>query len=315
MGADVRRVGEPHDGPQRLLEGAPRRQASRTAQLMAVQRGLESSRPVRQRLFSDPLANLFVPPVWRVTLAACRLAMVRAAVEATYDMVGGPGPRASAIARTALIDDLVATLSPSVDQVVILGAGYDSRAYRLGCLSSCTVFEVDHPDTQATKRARLGRAITTFTSQVRFVPVDFERDELVQALEDHGYSSRKAALFLWEGVTQYLTPEAVDSTLAAIRQLSSSGSSLVFTYVDSAVVSGDLSRFPEARRWLRGAGKRGEPWIFGLAPAEARTFLQQRGFRLIEDVSTAEAGARYFGPVGRHDHGSGLYRVATTSVI
>lgn len=107
--------------------------ASRTAQLMAVQRGLESARPARTRLFQDPLAGRFVSPPWRVALQGARFVLVGRAIEAVYDLVGGPGPRASAVARTKLIDDLISEASPSIDQLVILGAGYDTRAHRLDC--------------------------------------------------------------------------------------------------------------------------------------------------------------------------------------
>jgi O-methyltransferase involved in polyketide biosynthesis len=93
-------------------------------------------------------------------------------------------------------------------------------------------------------------------------------------------------------VTNYLTPAAVDQTLGAVRGLAAVGSLLVFTYVDRAVLDGDSSRFPEARRWVEGVRLRGEPWTFGLDPAEVPKFLSHRGFRLIRDLSTAEAGDR-----------------------
>ena len=134
------------------------RRPSRTARLMAVQRGLESARPAQTRLFQDPLAERFVSPAWRVALRSARFVIVRRAIEAIYDLVGGPGPRASAIARTKLIDDLIREASPSIDQLVILGAGYDTRAHRLDCLADRAVYEVDHPNTQADKRTVLARA-------------------------------------------------------------------------------------------------------------------------------------------------------------
>ena len=279
---------------------------------MAVQRGLESVRPPKTRLFEDPLARSFLSLPWRIALRAARFPLARQALEAAYDHVGGPGPRASAIARTKLIDDLVDHLVPNVDQVVILGAGYDTRPYRLDGLSKCAVFEVDHLSTQAFKRSVLRRTGTVST-KVAFVPVDFETDDLAEALLDAGYLPDRPALFLWEGVTQYLSGDAVDATLSVIRHLATSGSVLVFTYVDRAVICGELKTFPEADRWLRGVDKRGEPWIFGITPAEAPDFLAERGFHLVDDLSTMQAGARYFGPFGRRDRGSGLYRVVTAT--
>lgn len=290
------------------------RRPSRTAQLMAVQRGLESARPAQTRLFQDPLAGRFVSPAWRVALRGARLVVVRRAIEAIYDLVGGPGPRASAIARTKLIDDLIADAAPSIDQLVILGAGYDTRAHRLDCLSDRAVYEVDHPNTQAAKRTVLARAKPPAAAVRRYVAVDFERDELTAALIASGYQPAQRTMFLWEGVTQYLSSEAVDKTLSAIHHAARQGDTLVFTYVDDAVVRGEHDRFPEAARWLHGTAKRGEPWIFGLTTADLRDYLRRRGFCLVSDLSTREAGERYFPPLGRPDRGSDLYHVATATI-
>jgi methyltransferase (TIGR00027 family) len=199
------------------------RRPSRTAQLMAVQRGLESARPAQTRLFQDPLAERFVSPAWRVALRSARFAVVRRAIEALYDLVGGPGPRASAIARTKLIDDLICEASPSIDQLVILGAGYDTRAHRLDCLSDRAVYEIDHPNTQARKRTVLARANLSAATAPRYVAVDFERDDLTAALIASGCQPAQRSMFLWEGVTQYLSSEAVDKTLSAIHQASRQG--------------------------------------------------------------------------------------------
>jgi methyltransferase (TIGR00027 family) len=282
---------------------------------MAVQRGLESARPTPTRLFQDPLAPHFVSPAWRVALRGARLAVVRRAIEAIYDFVGGPGPRSSAVARTRLIDDLICERSPSIEQLVILGAGYDTRAHRLACLSGRAVFEIDHPNTQAQKRAVLGRAAPPATTVPTYVAVDFERDDLTSALISSGYQPARESMFLWEGVTQYLSSEAVNETLSAIHQMGRRGDTLVFTYVVDAVVKGELDRFPEAARWLRGTANRGEPWIFGLSPAGLHDYLHVRGFRLVSDVSTRQAGESYFTPLRRRDRGSDLYHVATATIV
>jgi len=282
---------------------------------MAVQRGLESSRPSGKRLFDDPFARSFVSPSWRIALSAARFAPIRMGIATVYDLIGGPGPRASAIARTRLIDDLVEELAPAADQIVILGAGFDTRPYRLGCLSARQVFEVDHPDTQIAKRSGLAAALVAQSSGVLFVPVDFETDDLAEALVGAGFSTEQTTLFLWEGVTQYLSAEAVTATLKVIRNLSHSESSLLFTYVDKSVITDGSPSFPEAERWLRGARKRGEPWSFGIAPTEIVSFLEAHGFQLIKDVSTQEAGNRYFSTVGRYEHGSGLYHVVTARTL
>jgi methyltransferase (TIGR00027 family) len=186
-----------------------------------------------------------------------------------------------------------------------------------------TVFEVDHPATQQAKREVLARVLAGIAAgdplawHVRLVPVDFERDDLARALRAAGYRDSSPSLFVWEGVSNYLTPAAVDQTLGAVHGLAATaaGSLLVFTYVDRAVVAGDRSRFPEARRWVKGVRRRGERWRFGLAPAEVAEFLSRRGFGLIGDLSAAQAGERYFRPLGRRERGSALYHVVTASVL
>ena len=214
---------------------------------MAVQRGLESLQPARSRLFCDPLSSQFVSTRWRIILAASHVPGVRRLVEAAYDRVGGPGPRASAIARTRLIDDLLLRESESAAQLVILGAGFDSRPYRLSPLKHLSVFEVDQPQTQQIKLEVLRVTLTSMPPNAHYVPVDFEHDDLTAALEAAQYEHHTPSIFLWEGVTNYLSSSAVDTTLHAVRNLTSENDLLIFTYVDRAVIDGDVVAFPEAR--------------------------------------------------------------------
>src|SRR5262245_32916455 len=162
-------------------------QASRTAEQNALFRALESSRPQGRRLFADPLARTFL--TWPLTLVA-RVAVVPGIRELVPWLIDSrwPGVRSSVVARTRLIDDsIVAALAEPIEQFVILGAGFDSRAYRLPGLRRTTVFEVDHPDTQATKRSALERVLSGPPSQVRFVAVDFNQRDLASAMAAAGY--------------------------------------------------------------------------------------------------------------------------------
>ena len=112
----------------------------------------------------------------------------------------------------------------------------------------------------------------------------------------------------------YLSAAGVDATLAAIRRLAAGPSTLIFTYVDQAALDRGAGAFPEAARWMQGVVRRGEPWTFGLNPARLRDFLARRGLALARDLSTEEAGARYFDPLGRAEHGSRLYHVAMATM-
>jgi methyltransferase (TIGR00027 family) len=144
---------------------------------------------------------------------------------------------------------------------------------------------------------------------VTYVAVDFERQSLEQQLRAAGLRTGMSTLFIWEGVTNYLSDSAVDETLLSIGRLAGPGGVLVFTYVDAGVLDGSVS-FSEARRWLANVRRAGEPWTFGLVPSNVGGFLGDRGFVLVSDVSTKQAGERWFAAMGRREHGSALYHVA-----
>jgi methyltransferase (TIGR00027 family) len=146
------------------------------------------------------------------------------------------------------------------------------------------------------------------------VPVDFAVDDLVAALRSAGFDSADRAVFVWEGVTNYLTAESVGETLASIRALAAAESCLVLTYVDRRALV-EPSPFPEARRWVKGVARAGEPWTFGLLPDEAANFFAERGFLVRADVSTFDVGRTWFPGRSRREEGSRLYRIAVTEPV
>jgi methyltransferase (TIGR00027 family) len=282
--------------------------ASFTAETVALMRALETHRGAGRRLFVDPHAEPFTRGRLRVLARCSRVPGLGGAAAWAYDRVAGPGPRPSAVARTRFIDDVVTGRAPEVDQVVLLGAGFDTRAHRLPALAALTTFEVDHPATQARKIAIVaGEGLDT--RRVIYVPVDFEHDRLERSLVASGFDPTQPAVFVWEGVTNYLTAPAVDATLATIRELAAPGSTLVVTYVHAGVLDGSVE-FPEANRWVHNVQRAGEPWTFGLDPGEVRAFLRTRGFELVVDVSTRDADRGRFAALGRRERGSDLYHVA-----
>ncbi|MGB5811250.1 MAG: SAM-dependent methyltransferase [Polyangiales bacterium] len=133
------------------------------------------------------------------------------------------------VLRTEAIDaKLREAIEAGVDQIVILGAGLDARAWRLPNLKGTTVFEVDHPATQRFKRARIGDALPP--TEVRYVPVDFERERFSGALEASGLVQTRATAWIWEGVAMYLPVAAVEDSIAQMTRLSAPGSQLLMTY-------------------------------------------------------------------------------------
>ncbi|HTU79526.1 MAG TPA: SAM-dependent methyltransferase [Solirubrobacteraceae bacterium] len=264
-----------------MQSGAP----SRTAEYMALFRALESTRARKRRLVEDRAAIRFLRPRLRAVAWAARLAPVRLAIVAFIDR-RWPGPRLSGVVRTRVIDDLIeAALGAGCTQLVLLGAGYDTRALRLAAAASAQVFEVDHPATQERKRRALGAA----GGRSRYVPVDFERDALAPALVAAGLERGERSCVLWEGVFSYLTAEAIDGTLAALGELCARGSIVILTYVDRRVLEAPSA---DSRRWLAAVGDVDEPFLTGLDPAQAPAFFAARGLLVREDQSTTEAARR-----------------------
>jgi methyltransferase (TIGR00027 family) len=287
-------------------------QAARTAQTVAFARAIETQRPAADRLFEDRHAVRFLDADGRWMLAALRAPLLRGVLPSCIDWIA-PGLLAYAIARTAYIDEaLVAALGRGIRQVVILGAGYDTRALRIPGIERARVFEVDHPDTQVVKRARLGDVLAGGADHVRFVDVDFARQELGPRLEAFEFRFDETTVFVWEGVTQYLEARAVEATLDTVAR-TAPGGELVFTYADRGLIDGSKS-FPGGRRLLLAVRMAGEPFRFGLAPEETACYLRARGFELLDDLGGNELGARYFAPRGRPDRATETERVARARI-
>jgi methyltransferase (TIGR00027 family) len=192
--------------------------------------------------------------------------------------------------RTLAIDEAVrAGVRVGLEQLVVLGAGLDARAFRMRELEGVRVFEVDHPSTQAYKRARIETRLPT-AREVRFVAVDFERDALGDALAKAGHEASVPTLWLWEGVTQYLEPEAMRATLRGVAARSAQGSRLLVSY-------GTPTASPLGAGFVRLAivGFRvvGESIKGMYTPEGMRGELAAEGFRVFEDTSAAQWGERF----------------------
>lgn len=199
-----------------------------------------------------------------------------------YPFEGDIPPQAEAAGRMAFFDRVVDRYLPNITQFVILGAGFDTRAFRLPDNSGVRCFEVDAPKTQAIKRETLRKAGLD-ASRVTFVSADFEKDDWLTKLVDAGFDRGKPALFVWEGVTMYLDRPAVEATLHKIAS-TAKGSIVAFDYyTDESLLSPSFYW-----RFARAATKSaGEPLKFGIdstPPAKERLaeFLQSAGLELCE---------------------------------
>jgi methyltransferase (TIGR00027 family) len=283
---------------------------SRTAEYMALFRALETARRPESRLFDDPWARHFLGRRLCPLAHAARLPCLRRLATAAIDR-RWPGARASGVARTRLIDDVVrSALARGVGQVVLLGAGFDSRAYRLDGIERARVFEVDRPATLDAKTRRLRRRLGPLPAHVAFVAVDFDADDVGRALQAAGFRDDLPSLFVWEGVTNYLTEPAVAATLRMVGS-TAPGTWILFTYVHRRALAPDWKGTLTVAATLRRAG---EPWTFGLEPAELRGFLGAHGLMLLEDVGSVEYRRRYLGARGPHLRGYEFYRLALAQV-
>lgn len=189
-----------------------------------------------------------------------------------------------AIVRERYIEDLmIREIRQGIDQLVILGAGFDTRAYRIPEIGNIPVYEVDHPATQQAKRDALRRAGAKLPPNHKFVAVDFDRDGLGERLAAAGYSESGRTLFVWQGVIMYLTEAGIDATLGFIAGHSAPGSMVVFDYFHSDALGG--TRAATMQLMTRAMGER---ITFAIDAGQIVPFLESRGFSDIENVGAAE---------------------------
>lgn len=211
-----------------------------------------------------------------------------------------PFLRAFMAVRARFTEDQLGHLrAQGLRQYVILGAGLDTFAYRVPTPQHpLTVWEVDHPDTQAWKRAQLRAAGIAIPERLRFVAVDFERDDLAERLAAAGFDAGVGALFAWLGVSQYLTREAIAATLRIVAPATAAGGGVVFDYSLAPELLSPPQRAVRAalEAVVRAAG---EPWRSAFVPAELEAALRDLGFAVASDVTPEMLNARYF--AGRAD--------------
>lgn len=299
-----------------MEEGKP----SFTAEIDAVIRGVENQKPEGERLCYDPFANGFIGTTNRVVGMIPPLRKLALwYLERKHPFVLDCIP-----ARTRYIDEYVnKCIDDGLEQLIILGAGYDSRAYRIERLKGrVTVFEIDHPATQKLKIEKVKKMLDPIPSNVVYVPIDFNKETLPQKMSQSRYDKDKKGLFIWEGVTPYLTAEAVDETLHFVARNSGPGSSIIFSYILKSVVDGtcELEGAREIRKAFSRGGiadfssDRGDRLMFGIEEGTIETFLSERGFQQIKDISGDYYEAEYFTGPNRNRKGCCLCRVVSATV-
>ena len=272
-----------------------------TAQGVAKQRLIETIAGADKRVINDPYADSFVIGSGFIKLMGHKL-------NAWLSEKLAPGFHEHLIARTKFIDELIQKSAVNgTEQYVILGAGYDSRAHRLELPSSLKIFEVDQPEVSDNKLAKLPKELPN-SDNVTYVNIDFSYQSLTEQLIGAGFDQKKSTIFTLEGVSQYITKEAVSSTIKELASLTRDTNSIFFmSYVDELLDKNPEACFgegypnPEKKASLiKGlSAKVGEPWISFYNGAEIEDLLSQNGYSIEENVTLEDLNSLYFSPVGR----------------
>ena len=258
---------------------------------------IEQYFPSQQRIIHDDLALQILPGFYRFIIQWMRIPLLRNwIVKASEKQLRGIW--GGMAVRKRYIDDkaTAAVSGKSVQALVNLGAGYDTRVYRLPSLAAVPVWEADQPVNITAKQKGVEKALGRMPSHVTLVPINFMEQDLGAILAAHGYTPDTKTFFIWEAVSQYLTEAAVRRTFDFLA-LAMTGSHLVFTYVLKDFVEG--SNLYEEEAFYKQMIVKARLWHFGFAPEEVADFLSEYGWRLAENLGYDVLGERYVKPTGR----------------
>jgi methyltransferase (TIGR00027 family) len=266
----------------------------RPALTLAYLRALEFYRPAQERLFDDGFSRDLIPASWKISL----LPGIRQAIVAFMEAFV-PGLIGDLYCRTRYIDEALArALRGGIKQIVILGAGFDARAYRIHGIEQAQVFELDLPEPQRLKQSFLQKRLGKLPTHVTYVPIDFDTQDPEAVLAGAGFCKALKTFFIWEGTTQYLAEAAVDRVFRYIGRAAEEGSMVVFTYVHQNIIDG-TARSPADLGLINTASESRTPWIFGFNPSKLPAYLRQRGLERVEELGVEDYQARYLKPRDR----------------
>jgi methyltransferase (TIGR00027 family) len=264
------------------------RKASNTAGYTCFSRACATREKDARYRGPDDMAEIFLPLFAKGTLNVPfvrRFFMKRIAPPGIYEYV---------LARTKLLDGIfIDALENNYSQIVLLGAGMDTRALRFKSKNEGTkIFELDIQTTQQPKIAILNRKGVALPEELVFVPIDFDRQSLSEALSAAGYQGNQKSLFLWEGVTMYLTSDAVDSTLAFVRDSGAEESLVVFDYILASVLRRE-NRYYGEKEIFETVSRAGEGWTFSIEEDGIEAFLSERGFGVVSHHTPSDLEKAY----------------------
>jgi methyltransferase (TIGR00027 family) len=287
-------------GPSRIAEG------------IALQRMAESMLPEDIRIFNDPYAVRFIAPA-KLAWARDHPVETRAMAEAIEKKM--PGWSNSIRARVRYFDDVVQNAAAEgFSQLVILGAGYDTRAYRIGTLKGhLRVFESDRPETLERKTVILKTIFGSLPDHVAFIPLDMAQENCWDGLQQGGFLPAAKTLFVLEGLVMYLPRMAVGSLFAGIARHAGAGSALLFDFIPQSLAEG--SSDAEGGRSIREyAIQIGEPLLSGFADGEVVPFLTGLGFSGVQIIPSSAYAEMYYTGKNAERKVSGLLSFAYAKI-
>ncbi len=266
-------------------------EVSWTAEFVAANRATAAMDPDEKVRCTDNLAIKFVSPeFWHYSSRSPDFALSKKVIKAfrsnTYYLVN---------ARTKHTDATLEQMATKgLRQVVALGAGFDTRAYRYADkMPNIRFFEMDLPATITHKEKMAKTVLDKIPASLTYVAIDFNTQTIYDALKEAGYREDLVTLFIWEGVTMYISEEAVAATLKFVADHSAPTSAIVFDYISADIPRGDFSKHPRARMASFVCAAHGEPWVFGFEEGEAPTFVQKHGLHVYSDMSPEQMAQRY----------------------
>jgi methyltransferase (TIGR00027 family) len=257
----------------------------------AAVRLMEQYEPDDKKLFEDPIIYHLTGSFLRFLL---KYKFIRDYFTRLSDKVI-PGIIGAQICRTKFIDEKTSRVLKEVQQVLIPGAGLDTRAYRLEGIEPKSVYEIDLPDVQKTKAKKLKKYIPELKSKVNYIPIDFNKEKTETVLRNTSFDFNKPTLVILEAVTQYITNDAVDEVFKFISGLPNN-SYLLFTYVLRDVIE---RKTEDAKKLMDWSEKKHWPFVFGINSSEIKSFLEKYNLEMLEDVGTEYYRENYLKPLNR----------------
>lgn len=286
------------------------KEAAKTAMEPTFMIAVEQSFPEEQRIITDKLAYHILPQKYRLMVKLFSKKFVRHWLISTSE-TSTPGLWSGIMLRKLYIKDKLNSDDSEIGQVVNLGAGYDTMAYTLPSISNTPIWELDQKEVIETKTQRIETSLGKVPENVKLISMDFDQEDIGHALKMQGYSDEIPTFFILEAVTQYLDEENVKKMFTFLSH-AQTGSKLVFTYVLREFIEGvemyGMGELYKKYVWPK-------IWKFGIFAQDSREFLEEYGWKIIEDVEADDINDEYIKPNNRDLKTTNIERIVYAEKI